>query len=46
MISKNDLLLTLKNQTKTKEEREGLEKMISMMLCLKKHDRLKHMYKK
>lgn len=41
---KEDVFMAMKGDAMTKGEREGLDKMISMMLCLKKHDRLRGMY--
>lgn len=41
---KKDVFMAMRGEAKTAEERMGLEKMISMMLCLKKHDRLRSIY--
>lgn len=42
---KKDVFMAMRGEARTEEEIKGLEKMISMMLCLKKHDRLRRMYK-
>lgn len=39
-----DVFIAMRGEARTEEERIGLEKMISMMLCLKKHDRLRSIY--
>lgn len=39
-----DVFMAMRGEAKTAEERKGLERMISMMLCLKKHDRLRRIY--
>lgn len=36
-----DIFLAMLGETKTAEEKAGFEKMINMMLCLRKHDRLR-----
>ncbi|MBB6714400.1 helix-turn-helix domain-containing protein [Clostridium gasigenes] len=41
---KKDVFMEMRGEARTEEERRGLEKMISMMLCLKKHDRLRSIY--
>jgi transcriptional regulator with XRE-family HTH domain len=41
---KKDVFMAMRGEARTSEERMGLEKMISMMLCLKKHDRLRSIY--
>lgn len=41
---KKDVFMAMRGEARTEEERMGLEKMISMMLCLKKHDRLRRIY--
>lgn len=42
---KKDVFMAMRGEARTEEEIKGLEKMISMMLCLKKHDRLRSIYK-
>lgn len=39
-----DVFLAMLGETKTAEEKAGFEKMISMMLCLRKHDRLRRAF--
>lgn len=39
-----DVFMAMKGEAKTPEEKEGLETMISMMLCLKKHEQLRRVY--
>jgi transcriptional regulator with XRE-family HTH domain len=36
-----DVFLAMLGETKTEVEKAGFKKMISMMLCLRKHDRLR-----
>lgn len=36
-----DVFFAMLGETKTDDEKAGFEKMISMMLCLRKHDRLR-----
>lgn len=39
--TKEDVFLALRGSAKTEEEKHGVEKMISMMLCLRKHELLR-----
>jgi transcriptional regulator with XRE-family HTH domain len=39
-----DVFMAMKGEARTDEERKGLETMISMMLCLKKHEQLRRVY--
>lgn len=39
-----DVFMAMLGETKTQQEKEGFEKMISMMLCLRKHDRLRRAF--
>ncbi|MGL5765753.1 MAG: helix-turn-helix domain-containing protein [Sarcina sp.] len=42
---KNDVFMAMRGEAKTNAEKEGLEKMIDMMLCLKKQKKLRKAYK-
>ena len=44
-IEKKDVFVAMRGEAKTTAEKEGLEKMISMMLCLKKQKNLRRLYK-
>ncbi|WP_346866841.1 MULTISPECIES: helix-turn-helix transcriptional regulator [unclassified Clostridium] len=39
-----DVFMAMRGEARTAEERKGLETMISMMLCLKKHEQLRRVY--
>ena len=39
-----DVFMAMKGEARTDEEKKGLETMISMMLCLRKHDKLRRVY--
>jgi len=39
-----DVFMAMRGEAKTEQERKGLETMISMMLCLKKHEQLRRVY--
>lgn len=39
-----DVFMAMRGEAITVEERKGLESMISMMLCLKKHEQLRRVY--
>lgn len=39
-----DIFMAMKGEAKTTQETKGLETMISMMLCLKKHEQLRRVY--
>lgn len=39
--TKEDVFLALRGSARTEEEKKGVEKMISMMLCLRKHELLR-----
>lgn len=40
----DDVFMSMRGEVKTEEEKDGLDKMISMMLCLKKHSQLRRAY--
>lgn len=42
--SENEIFLAMMGEAKTIEEQEWFEKMISMMLCIRKHERLRRAY--
>lgn len=39
-----DVFMAMRGEAKTEQERKGLETMISMMLCLNKHEQLRRVY--
>jgi transcriptional regulator with XRE-family HTH domain len=39
-----DVFMAMKGEARDDEEKKGLETMISMMLCLRKHDKLRRVY--
>lgn len=39
-----DVFMAMRGEARTVQERKGLETMISMMLCLKKHEQLRRVY--
>lgn len=41
--SNKKVFMAMMGEAKTPEEKEGFERMVSMMLCLRKHERLRRM---
>lgn len=39
-----DVFMAMRGEARTEQEKKGLENMISMMLCLKKHEQLRRVY--
>lgn len=39
--TREDIFMAMLGETKTEQEQKGFKRMISMMLCLRKHDRLR-----